>query len=86
MMDSTFGAISAPPMPWASRAATSTAAVGASPHSAEASANSARPMQKTRLRPYLSPRRPAAISSTAKVRPYPATTHSIALALACSLV
>ena len=45
------GAKSAPPMPWTMRAAMSTPAVGARPQRADATANQATPMEKTRLRP-----------------------------------
>ena len=53
------GVSSAPPMPCSTRAAISTSAFGASPHSREARANQIVPMTKTRRRPSRSPSDPA---------------------------
>jgi len=50
---------SAPPRPWAKRAATSSAGTGARPASAEAIVNRITPARKTGLRPTRSPTRPA---------------------------
>jgi hypothetical protein len=51
MMDRTFGAMIAVPMPWASLAATRKPASGAAAHSAEVTVNVAIPTQNNRLRP-----------------------------------
>ncbi len=51
MMARLPGVSSAPPMPCSARAAISTSTVGASAHSAEASANQATPIRNTRRRP-----------------------------------
>ena len=59
---------SAAPTPCNARAAMSTGAFGAKPHSTEATANQTTPIMKTRLRPYRSPRAPATSSSPASVR------------------
>ena len=50
-------------------------ALGAIPHSTEASANQTTPITKTRRRPYRSPSDPATSSSPARVRVYALTTH-----------
>ena len=45
------GASRAPPTPWSTRAAMSSAEVGAMPQRADATANQTTPMEKIRLRP-----------------------------------
>ena len=67
MIDSVAGIISAAPMPWIARPATSALSVGASPMAALESANTTTPTRKARRRPKMSPRRPPVTSSTAKL-------------------
>ncbi len=62
-------------VPWISRNSTSQEALGASPHAAEASVNTASPNRKAWRRPRMSPSRPAGTSARPKVRAYPDTTH-----------
>ena len=52
------GVSRAPPTPWSTRAAISTSALGARPHSSEAAANQIVPITKTRRRPNRSPSEP----------------------------
>ena len=52
------GVSSAPPTPWATRAATSTAIVGATAQSSDAMAKTTTPAWKIRLRPKRSPSDP----------------------------
>ena len=67
MIASEPGVSSAPPMPCSARAAMSTPMSGASPHSAEASANQITPMRKIRRRPSRSPSAPPSRISPARV-------------------
>src|SRR5262245_2229738 len=69
------GVSSAAPTPCSARAAISTGAVGARPHSREAMANHTTPMTNTRRRPYRSPRDPPSSSSPDSVSVYAVTTH-----------
>ena len=57
--------VSAPPAPWANRAAISMTWLVASPHSSEATVKTPRPARKTFRRPARSPSRPASSSSPA---------------------
>ncbi len=75
MIASEPGVSSAPPMPWRARAATSTPAFGASPHSSEATANHTTPTTKTLRRPYRSPSEPPSRISPASVSMYALTVH-----------
>lgn len=61
------GVSSAPPTPWSARAAISTPASGARPHSSEAAANHTTPITKTRRRPKRSPRAPPSRISDERV-------------------
>ena len=61
--------------PWTTRAATSTGSTGASPHQADAAANTTSPQPKTRRAPSQSDTVPAEISSAANGTVYPSTTH-----------
>ncbi len=61
------GVISAPPTPCSSLAATSISMFGASPHSAEASANQIVPTTNTRRRPSRSPSEPPSRMNEANV-------------------
>ena len=83
MIESTLGITSAAPAPCASRAATSTVGVPATPQAADASVNTPRPIENVSRRPILSPSRAAVIRNTAEVSANPATTHSIAPLPAC---
>jgi hypothetical protein len=67
MIDSTFGISIAAPMPWTRRAMTSSVAVPATPQAAEASVNTASPIENVRRRPIASPSRAAGIRNTAEV-------------------
>ena len=58
IVESTWGATRAAPSPWATRAATSRPADGASAHHTEAAPNHTSPIRSTRRRPRLSPSRP----------------------------
>ena len=51
--------LTAPPIPWRKRAATSIGWLIDSPHNSEAAVNMKRPIRKIRLRPTRSPSRPA---------------------------
>ncbi len=51
MMARLAGAMSAPPRPWTTRAATRTPVFGAKPQAAEATANQTVPIRKMRRRP-----------------------------------
>ncbi len=59
MMATITDELSAPPMPWMKRAATSRPWLSADPQAMEASVNSVTPARNTFLRPMRSPRRPA---------------------------
>jgi hypothetical protein len=61
------GVSSAPPTPCRARAATSTSMLGASPHSADATANQHTPTRNTRRRPNRSPSEPPSRISAASV-------------------
>ena len=61
------GVSSAPPTPCSARPAMRNSTDGASPHSAEASANHTTPMQKMRRRPKRSPSEPPSRISPARV-------------------
>ena len=69
------GAMSAPPTPWTTRAATSRPVPGAKPQAAEASANQIVPIRKMRRRPNWSPSEPPRRRKAASVSRYPVTTH-----------
>ena len=60
-----FGDISAAPLPWTIRAATSAPGSGASAHATEETTKIAIPRVNIRRRPNRSPRRPPVTSSTA---------------------
>ena len=62
-------------MPWSTRAAISTSAVGAIPQSREAAANQIVPITKIRRRPKRSPSEPPSRIREASDRRYPLTTH-----------
>ena len=61
------GVINAPPTPCSSRAPMSMSMFGASPHSAEASANQIVPITNTRRRPSRSPSEPPSRMNDASV-------------------
>ena len=61
------GMISPAPTPCIARAAISQAASGASALSSDAAPNVARPASRTRLRPSMSARRPAATTTAARL-------------------
>src|SRR4051794_14690270 len=82
MIESTLVDSSAAAAPWKARATISISGVVESPQAADATVKRMRPAENIRRRPSWSPSRPAVISGVAKVRPYPATTHSIAPVLA----
>ncbi len=63
-------------VPWISRNTTSQPVLGANPHAAEATVNTASPKRKAWRRPRMSPSRPAGTSASPKVRAYPETTHA----------
>src|SRR5208283_5003760 len=65
----------APKAPWSNRPATMTAALGARPHTSEASVNPAMPTRKMRRWPYLSPSRPPMTSSTPMASEYAEPSH-----------
>ena len=62
------GVSSAPPTPCTARAPISSAALGATPQTSEATANHTTPARKIRFRPYRSPGAPANSSSPARAR------------------
>ena len=64
---SAVGAISAPPMPWMARAASSQAWELAKPPASEAAENSTSPAMNTRRRPRRSPARPPSSISPPKL-------------------
>ena len=66
MIDSVAGIMSAAPMPWIARPATSQVSLGAKPIAALESAKMTTPKRNMRRRPKMSPRRPPVTSSTAK--------------------
>lgn len=76
------GVSSAPPMPCRARAAISTPAFGASPHSSEAEANHMTPRTNTLRRPKRSPSEPPSRISPASVSMYAFTVHCRAARLA----
>ncbi len=61
------GVSSAPPTPWSARAAISSGAEGARPHSTDATVNHTTPHTKTRRRPKRSPSPPPSRISPARV-------------------
>jgi hypothetical protein len=63
MIASTCGAMNAAVAPWRNRAAISSSALGASPHSSEVSVNPPTPYRNTTRCPVRSPSRAPAISS-----------------------
>ena len=67
MIESVAGIISAAPMPWIARLATSQPSVCARPRWPRSSAKMTTPMRKTCAGPKMSPRRPPVASRTAKV-------------------
>src|SRR5215472_10485242 len=74
--DSAAGAVTAPPMPWAARAASSHPWEVARPPAREAAENSSSPAMNILRRPSRSPARPPSSSSPPKVSAYALTTHS----------
>ncbi len=74
-MATVFGSISAPPAPWATRAASSTSKSGARPPTTEAMTKVSAPAMNTRRRPTRSTRRPPNTSSPASGRRLPLSTH-----------
>jgi hypothetical protein len=69
MMARMFGMRSAPATPWASREATRTPGLGATPHIAELAVKSASPSENVRRRPIRSPSRAPETRKTAEVSP-----------------
>src|SRR5215207_9674517 len=66
----------APPTPWTKRAPISISWLPASPHSSEASVNTARPVRNMSRRPIRSPSRPASSSRPPNAIRYALTTHA----------
>ncbi len=74
-MASPCGIITAPKRPCRTRKAISQPAVGARPHSSDASVKPAMPTMNILRRPTMSPARAEVTSPTAKARVYAASTH-----------
>jgi hypothetical protein len=68
MMDRIWGIIVAAMAPWSTRAATSSSGLWAAAHATEATVKPATPIRNRRLRPRMSPSRPAVISTSANAR------------------
>ena len=82
---SPWGIITAPKSPCRTRNAISAPAVGASPHSSEATVKPAMPMMNIRRRPTRSPARAEMTSPTAKDIVYAASTHCRVLGAAAEV-